>query len=169
MKKLATLTLIALFAVSSYFYAQPMQGMNMGKGNNYGMPGQMMKTRLGLSDEQAKKFDEIMFSQREAAIDTRAEAQKLRLEMQKIAASDNVDIAKLKKLNAEIASLQVKQKDRRLETWSKINEILTPEQRKTWAKMLTKFINHKPGGKRHGMRRGMHRGMRGKGGMMMMR
>ncbi len=165
MKRLTKFTIVALFAVTSVFSAQPVQNTNMQNASRYGMPGRMVKARLNLTEEQEKKFDEIMFSQREAAIDTRAEIQKVRLEMQKISASENPDLNKMKKLNAKISELQTQLGNRRLETWDKINKILTPEQKKTWSNMLTRFAVRKGSprkmrgtcGKRFNGRRGMMR------------
>ncbi len=154
-KQLLTLVmLVSIFAFGNNAFAQ----MNMGEGNPaFGQPHGMMKQKLGLNEEQAKKFDQIMFDQKEAMIDTRAQIQKLKVEAQKIAASDNVDLNKLKKINAKIENLRTAQKDRRLETWEKVNKILTPEQKKIWKNMLNKMImmQGKKGMGHKGMRKGM--------------
>ncbi len=156
MKRLTTLAVVVLLAFSGTFLASPKQN----NGDKQFKPKHGIKAQLNLTEEQEKKFNEIIFSQREAMIDTRAEIQKLRLEKQKIAMSDNPDLTKLKKLNAKISELQTRGANSRLETWAKINKILTPEQQKIWKKTLNKLgkrMHHRKGcmRKRMGMRKRM--------------
>jgi Spy/CpxP family protein refolding chaperone len=150
MKKLIVAIVIVVMGIGANINAQPAGQMPVKRGDNF-VPGQMIKTRLNLTDEQEQKFDEIMFAQRERAIDTRAEVQKLRLEVNKIVASGNVDVEKVKTLQGKIADLRKSQMESRLNAWEKVNKILTPEQQKVWAKMLLKF-NGRKGKARRGMR-----------------
>jgi len=146
MKRLLTLAIAVAFIFAGTSLAQPMNGGGKMMHKGDGMPkmrGQMIKERLELNDEQSKKFDEIMFAQREKAIDTRAEIQKLKLQAQKITSSGKVEVEKLKEINSKIADLQKEMKNARLDSWNKINKILTPEQQKIWAQMLDRIIAHK--------------------------
>jgi Spy/CpxP family protein refolding chaperone len=165
MKKLVLLATLALLSLGISLNAQQMRGMNgrgqmMMQGKGMMQPGEMMKQKMGLTDEQSKKFDEIMFAQREKAIERRAEVQKLKLKMQKIAASENVDVNELKKLQNKIAEIHKNQMNARLDAWEKVNKILTPEQQKIWAQKLRMMSSGKFPMKKRG-RRGF------RGGMMM--
>ncbi len=134
MKKLLTLSILTVL-FSGAIFAQPMFNAQNANGQFYGMPGQMLKVRLNLTDEQAQKINDIITAQRQDALDTRLEIQKLRLEIRKIYLSDNPDYNKVKELNAQISELFLKQRNRRVDTRSKISEILTPEQKKLWSQM----------------------------------
>ncbi len=147
MKKLSYSLLIALFSISAIF-AQPM----MNKDGNYGGMHQLVKNKLNLTEKQSKKFDDIIFAQRKAAIDTRAEIQKLRLDLQKMMNDNNVDKSKLFSLTGKISDLKAKMGKSRIATWYKIYNILDKDQRAVWTKVFNKFMQH---GKKGMMRKGM--------------
>ena len=136
MKRLTTLAVIVLFVISGTVFALPQK---TGGKIQPMMPWLKIKTQLNLTKDQEQKFNDIIFSQQEAMIDNRAEIQKLRLQKQKIALSDNPDLTKLKKINSKIFELLSQNSNRRLETWAKINAILTPEQQVIWKRTLNRF------------------------------
>ena len=72
--------------------------------------------------------------ERTEAIDLRSQIQKNRLEIKKMIADNNIDDAKIKSLTHENSELQTKIKDSAIDTWLKINKLLTPEQQKIWTK-----------------------------------
>ena len=160
MKKTIIL-LIAFLMASGSLIAQPMWGARWGQTAGFRSPALFMQAQLNLTDDQVSKINDIILTQRENAINTRTEIQKLRLEIRKLYLSDNFDAAKIKELNSKILELQNQQWNRRVETQSKISEILTPEQRKLW---MT-YFGGRWGGRGFGMGpRGFRRGFGPRGG-----
>ncbi len=147
MKKLNYSLLIALFSISAIF-AQPM----MNKNGNYGEMRQKVKNKLNLTEKQSKQFDDIIFAQRKAAIDTKSEIQKLRLDLQKMMNDNDVDKSKLFSLTGKISDLKAKMGKNRITTWYKIYNILDKDQKATWTKVFNKFTQH---GKKGMMKKGM--------------
>ncbi len=137
MKKLSYSLLIALFSISAMF-AQPM----MNKNNNFGGMHQMMKNKLNLTAQQEKKFDDIIFNQKKAAIDTKSEIQKLKLDLQKMMNDNNVKENKLFSLTGKISDLKAKMVKSRISTWYKIYNILDKDQKTTWTKVFNRFMQH---------------------------
>jgi Spy/CpxP family protein refolding chaperone len=151
MKKLSYSLVIALFALSAIF-AQPQPKAN----GNFGMQ-QRIKDKLNLNEQQAKKFDDIIYNQRTAAIDTKAELQKLELKLRKMMNDNAVDENKLYGITDQISGLRAKMQKSRITTWLKIYNILDKNQKPLWTKAFQRFMTSAKKGKMAMKRKMMHR------------
>ncbi len=149
MKKLSYALLAVLFGITATF-AQPMQ-----KANGCGGMQQMIKNKLNLTDQQAKKFDNIIYNQKEKAIDTRAEMQKLKLKINKMMNENSVTEGKLTSLTNKMFDLRTKMSKSRIDSWYKIYNILDKNQQQVWTKMFKRFMKHGKKGNMMGMKKGM--------------
>ena len=155
MKKLSYSLLIALFAVSAIF-AQPYPRTDGNFGVQY-----RLKDKLNLNEQQAKKFNDIIFNQRESAIDTKAEIQKLELKLRKMMNNNAVDENKLNSITNQISDLRAKRQKSRISTWLKIYNILDKEQKPLWTQAFNRFMTKANTGKM-AMRRNMMRKTHGR-------
>ncbi len=103
---------------------------------------------LNLTSDQEKQFHDIMFNQREKAIDARANIQKNRLEVGKMIHDNNFDESQILKLTDASSKLQGELRSERIKSWLAFYKILNADQKET----LTKHFGMMLGGDRAGIR-----------------
>jgi Spy/CpxP family protein refolding chaperone len=157
------ITLIAIAASAAAARAQdapgtpppPRHGHPMGAGRQGMAPMRAMGDRLGLTDEQRKRIEDIRFNHRKKAITIRAEVESARLELGRLLHADAPDSRAIDNQIDRLAQLRAGLAKDRVAGMLEMRTVLTPEQRKEWREM------------RRGMRGwGLHEpGMEGSGGM----
>lgn len=100
-----------------------------------GVPPFMVKKvghELGLSDDQIKKIEDLIYQADKEKIDIQNELQKGRLEMQHLMSSDKPSEAAVFAQIEKVGAIQVKMKKNRVGLMLKVRAMLTPEQ---WEKL----------------------------------
>jgi|WetSurMetagenome_2_1015567.scaffolds.fasta_scaffold83341_2 Spy/CpxP family protein refolding chaperone len=126
MKKLGILLVATLVLISTQLYSQPVDGHGYKK---------IMKD-LKLTETQKKDVDKIRLDMEKQQIAQKAKNETARLELQQLFKADTPDKSAIEKKMNEIASLEVQSHMLRVDSWFAINTLLTPEQQKTWKKVL---------------------------------
>lgn len=143
----------------------PMMGMmGMGGGMMMGMMGGDIESRplishmlrekdkLGLSNEQVSKLNELRTAFEKEAIKTHAEMTTLGVDMANALNGDKVDIARAEELVRKQESLHSAMRISRLKTLEAGKAVLTPEQQAQFRKMFEEMAPMMgPGKKRHEM------------------
>ncbi|MFA3781548.1 Spy/CpxP family protein refolding chaperone [Melioribacteraceae bacterium 4301-Me] len=96
-------------------------------------------SQLNLTADQQKQINDIMYNQRQKAIDLQSSIEKNRLELQRMIRNNNIDDAKILSLVDDNSKLQAQLKSERVKSWLAVYKILTPEQRETWTKAFGKL------------------------------
>ena len=158
MKK-SGMTLVAVLLATSTFmaFAQPPQGMGMGRGG--GMEGrhQQLKEALHLTDQQEAQIQKFRLDLERKQAQVHSRIQLARLDMKEMYLSDKIDRSALEKSIKEVSDLQHQQKLNFVDFWFSVNGILKPEQQKVWKQHVGMMVNEM----RHRFRGGMHPGRRG--------
>jgi len=137
MKKLwLSIFSLILFSNMSLF-AQPMQD-NMPMGPQQGG----IKMHLKLTPEQEKKFDDILYQQKQEAVDIHAKMQKNHLELKKMIDDKKIDEKKLFQLTDENSKLQVNLKSTAVKNWYDVYKMLNDDQKEIWSKHFLQMGNH---------------------------
>jgi len=156
MKKVISAALVVFLLTSLSLFAQPM-GKSAFLQNN-------IKSKLKLTPDQEKQFDDITYKQQQAAIDIRSQIQKNRLDLKKMISDKNLDETKVLQLTDENSKLQSDLKHAFVQRWLDIYKILNDDQKAIFLKGLSKLTD---GSMMHGKmgRMGMKSGMMGRGMM----
>jgi Spy/CpxP family protein refolding chaperone len=141
MKKLAILAVAAIMMAAVPMCGQPADGQGFKK----------IMAKLNLTDEQKKSTGDIRVDMEKQEIAQKAKIETARVELQQLFKADNPDKSAIEGKMDEIAKLEVRAKMIRIDSWFAVNKILTPEQQKTWRKVLESA----PKMKHHGMEKGL--------------
>ena len=126
MKRLTMLTVIALMVFGAQLYSQPDDAKQIHK----------FMGKLNLTDEQKKDVEAIHFDAEKQTIAQRAKVATARVELQQLLKADAPDKSAIEKKINDIAELKVQMHMIKINSWFAINNLLTPEQKKTWKKAL---------------------------------
>ncbi|MGD0591876.1 MAG: periplasmic heavy metal sensor [Bacteroidota bacterium] len=126
MKKLGVFVAVVLVMVSTSLYSQPAER----KG-----PRKIIE-QLKLTVEQKKDFDKIHVDMEKQEIAQKAKNETARVELRQLFKADNPDKSAIEKKMNEIADLEVQLHMIKINSWFDVNNLLTPEQQKTWKKAL---------------------------------
>ncbi len=124
----------------------------------------MLLAQLKLTDQQKAEVQKIRLNIMQKQIDVRANIAHARIDYEELASAANPDQKAISSKLEDIAKLQGQLRTNMLDGWFAINKILTPEQQKTWKKVLERPMMF-----RHDRGARMWRGRMGNGGMMMNR
>lgn len=113
----------------------------------FGNP-QMMKERLGLSDQQIVEIGKINTRHEKAMLDYREKLAPKKIQLKRLLLEDNVDLKKVRGVLEDISEINVDLHMLRIQHRLDIEKVLTEEQR---AKMKThmKHMMHRDGGPPH--------------------
>lgn len=125
-KKLVFLTVVALVAFSVHLIAQPDEAKAFHK----------YIGKLNLTEEQKKDVDKIRTDMEKQVIAQNAKLATARVDLHQLFKADNPDRSAIEKKLNDIASLGVQLHLIKIDAWFSINKLLTPEQQKTWKKVL---------------------------------
>jgi Spy/CpxP family protein refolding chaperone len=103
--------------------------------------------KLNLTDEQKKDVEKIHFDAEKQTIAQKAKVETARVELQQLLKADAPDKSAIEKKMNDIADLEVQMHMIKINSWFAINKLLTPDQQKTWKKVL----EHGPALQRHKM------------------
>jgi Spy/CpxP family protein refolding chaperone len=126
MKKLGVFVAVALVMVSANLYSQPSEGK---------VPHKIIE-QLKLTEGQKKDFDKIHVDMEKQEIAQKAKNETAQVELRQLLKADNPDKSAIEKKLNEIAALEVQMHMIRIDSWFAVNKLLTPEQQKTWKKVL---------------------------------
>ncbi len=138
----------------------------------------MLFSALKLSDQQKTGVHKVWFDLRQKQIDVRASLQHARLDYEALASADNPDQKAISAKIQDMANLRAQLQQNKLDAWFAVNKLLTPEQQKTWKKVLGHPMMFQRGARLHRMadrgammmeRMRMNNGMRPGGPMLMER
>lgn len=142
MKRVAVLMVIVLMVFGTQLYSKQDDTKMLHK----------LVAKLNLTDEQKKDVEKIHFDAEKQAIAQKAKEGTARVELQHLLKADAPDKSAIEKKITEIADLRVQMHMIKIDSWFAINKLLTPDQQKTWKKVLER------GPERHRMMK--HRGMK---------
>ena len=135
MKKLVTLSILLLSAVTFSLSAQPAEGMQ-GRGKGMGMGPMGMQKMLKLTPEQEKQFKENRYKLQQKMIDFRSQIQKNRLELKNLISNNNIDEKKILDLTSADTKIQGEMKTARIQTWLANYKLLDKDQQEIWVKRM---------------------------------
>jgi Spy/CpxP family protein refolding chaperone len=126
MKRLAVLIAAVLMVFGTQMYSQPNRGKHI----------QKFMEKLNLTDEQKKDVDKIHVDAEKQTITQKAKEETARLELRQLLKADAPDKSAIEKKINDIADLKVQMHMIKISSWFAINKLLTPDQQKTWKKVL---------------------------------
>jgi Spy/CpxP family protein refolding chaperone len=126
MKRLAVLIAAVLMVFGTQMYSQPNRGKHI----------QKFMEKLNLTDEQKKDVDKIHVDAEKQTITQKAKEETARLELRQLLKADAPDKSAIEKKINDIADLKVQMHMIKINSWFAINKLLTPDQQKTWKKVL---------------------------------
>lgn len=112
--------------------------MDHRKGRIYGDP-EVLKKKLGLSDEQVNKISEINLKYKKNLMEHKEKIAPKRIRLQRMLLDENVDLKKVRSLLKEISNLQVEVRMERIKQRLEIEKVLTPSQRTKLRNSRTKM------------------------------
>lgn len=95
----------------------------------------MMKTHLGLSDDQAGKIDAIRLDYSKKILEYREKAAPKKIAVRRLLLEDNVDITRIRSLVKELGDLNVEMRMLKIQEHLDTDKVLTPAQRTKWRAM----------------------------------
>lgn len=125
-KKLVILMAIALMTFSVNLIAQPDEAKAFHK----------YIGKLNLTEEQKKEVDKIRTDMEKQTIAQHAKLATARVDLHQLFKADNPDRSAIEKKMNEMADLGVRLHMIKIDAWFSVNKLLTPEQQKTWKKVL---------------------------------
>jgi Spy/CpxP family protein refolding chaperone len=126
MKRFAVLIAAVLMVFATQMYSQPNRGKHI----------QKFMEKLNLTDEQKKDVDKIHVDAEKQTITQKAKEETARLELRQLLKADAPDKSAIEKKINDIADLRVQMHMIKINSWFAINKLLTPDQQKTWKKVL---------------------------------
>ena len=136
MKKLFIPILSIFLLANISLSAQPMKDAPQ-----FGRRGEGIKKILKLTQEQEKKFDDLVYQRKQEVIDVHAKIQKNRLELKKMLDENKIDEKKLVLLTEENTKLQGNLKSSATKHWLDVYKMLNDEQKTIWTKHLSQMTN----------------------------
>lgn len=120
------------------------------RGWKSGDPFARMKSELQLTDDQVEKIRGIFLESRKASVRIWADLRVAGIELRQLLTQAEVDKGKVEEKVGQIGQVRQRLLSHRTDTFFKIREVLTPEQRKKAAPFLMRgFLGGHPG--RQGM------------------
>ena len=126
MKRLTVMMAAVLMLLNTQVYSQPDDAKQVHK----------FMGKLNLTDEQKKDVEKIHFDAEKQTIAQKAKEETARVELRQLLKADAPDKSAIEKKINEIAELTVQMHMIKINSWFTINKLLTPEQQKTWKKVL---------------------------------
>jgi len=126
MKRLTVMMAAVLMLFSAQLYSQPDDAKQI----------QKFMGKLNLTDEQKKDVEKIHFDAEKQTIAQKAKVETARVELQQLLKADTPDKSAIEKKISDIADLKVQMHIIKINSWFAINKLLTPDQQKTWKKVL---------------------------------
>jgi Spy/CpxP family protein refolding chaperone len=126
MKRLAVLMAAVLMVFSTRMYSQPNEAKQI----------QKFMGKLNLTDEQKKDVEKIHFDAEKQTIAQKAKEETARVELRQLLKADTPDKSAIEKKISDIADQRVQMHMIKINSWFAINKLLTPDQQKTWKKVL---------------------------------
>jgi Spy/CpxP family protein refolding chaperone len=126
MKRLAVLMAAAVMVLGTQLYSQPNEAKQI----------QKLMGKLNLTDEQKKDVEKIHFDAEKQTIAQKAKVETARVELQQLLKADAPEKSAIEKKISEMADLKVQMHMIKINSWFAINKLLTPDQQKTWKKVL---------------------------------
>jgi Spy/CpxP family protein refolding chaperone len=158
MKSKAVFLVALIFLFSAFTFAQ--EATKDKRPEKRGRMG-----RLNLTEEQKAKMTDFRFELQKKQIALKAKKQTAHIELKQLLNGEKIDKALIEKKLNEIAKLEVEQKINFINHWEQVNQILTPEQKDSWKRVLKMFDApmRQRMMKNFIKNRGFQRGMRGPG------
>jgi Spy/CpxP family protein refolding chaperone len=126
MKRLAVLMVAAVMIFGTQLYGQPNEAKQIKK----------FMEKLNLTDEQKKDVEKIHFDAEKQTIAQKAKVETARVELRQLLKADAPEKSAIEKKISEMADLKVQMHMIKINSWFAINKLLTPDQQKTWKKVL---------------------------------
>jgi Spy/CpxP family protein refolding chaperone len=145
-----------LAAALLFFFATLVFAQEAPKDKDLKGPGKReMKGRINFTDEQRAKMKTFRFELQKKQVSLKAKVQTARIELKELLSAEKIDKTAIEKKLSEISKIQVDQKMTFINHWEQVNQILTPEQKEDWKRMLNRFDSPMKGRMmRHGGREG---------------
>jgi len=126
MKRFTVLMVAAFVIFSAQLFSQPeeMRAIHRFMG------------KLNLTEEQKKDAEKIGVDVAKQSVAQKAKLATAQIELQQLFKADNPEKAAIEKKLNEIANISVQSRMIKIDSWFAINKILTPEQQKTWKRVL---------------------------------
>lgn len=168
MKRLAILTLAALFAGAAAFAQGGGPPNRMMRGMRMDMHQEMMK-QLNLTEDQQSQIQKLHLNLEKKQAELRAKIQVAQIDMRELMLTDNLDKAAIEKKMDAVADLRGQSRKNMIDHWFAVYNMLKPEQQKIWKQQHAGMIGggrgqcpncDMMGGMRHGMKHPMGRGGR---------
>ncbi len=101
---------------------------------------------LKLTDEQKSRFYDFFFSHQQKAIDLKSGIQKVRLNIGKMMAENDINEEQLINLTEKVSQLERKLKQLKIEFWLNVYKILNNDQKEIWTSHFRHFwgMKHHP-------------------------
>ncbi len=100
-----------------------------------------IKKLLKLTQDQEKKFDDLVYQHKQDAVDIHAKIQKNRLDLKKMVDDNKIDEKKLFQLTDENSKLQGNLKNSAVKNWFEIYKMLNDEQKVLWSNHILQMTN----------------------------
>jgi Spy/CpxP family protein refolding chaperone len=126
MKRLAVLIAAAMMVFGTQMYSQPNEAKQI----------QKFMGKLNLTDEQKKDVEKIHFDAEKQSIAQKAKEATARVELRQLLKADTPDKSAIEKKINDIAGLRAQMHMIKINSWFAIDKLLTPDQQKTWKKVL---------------------------------
>jgi Spy/CpxP family protein refolding chaperone len=114
-----------------------------------GPEGRMLQ-KMNLTEEQQDQVADLRLEMAKKQIDLNSKEATARVELRQLLREEKMDRAAIEKKTKEIAGYAVDEKMMKLDHWSTVNKLLTPEQQKTWKHVLLRASAQQPGRNREG-------------------
>lgn len=124
-----------------------------GDGKGEGHRAKRMISRLDLTEEQRDAIRPMRFELEKKLIDLNQKIAIARLELRQLLHAETLDQSSIARKMGDISQLRVQQKTLRLENWFEIQKLLTPDQQKSWKRLLQMKMAGN-GGRREGAHHG---------------
>lgn len=126
MKRLVVLMAAAVMILGTQLYGQPNEAKQIKR----------FMEKLNLTDEQKKDVEKIHFDAEKQTIAQKAKVETAGIELRQLLKADAPDKSAIEKKISDIADLRVQMHITKINSWFAINKLLTPDQQKTWKKVL---------------------------------
>ena len=126
MKRLAVLMAAVLMVFGTQLYSQPNGAKQIKK----------FMEKLNLTDEQKRDVEKIHVDAEKQTIAQKAKVETAGIELRQLLKADVPDKSAIEKKINEIADMRVQMHMIKINSWFAINTLLTPDQQKTWKKVL---------------------------------
>jgi Spy/CpxP family protein refolding chaperone len=126
MKRFTVLMAALVAVLYTQVYSQPDDAKQIHK----------FMAKLNLTDEQKKDVEKIHFDAEKQTIAQKAKVETAHVELQQLLKADAPDKSAIEKKISDIANLKVQMHMIKINSWFAINKLLTPDQQKTWKKVL---------------------------------